>query len=116
MGEGGSQTKTSVLFESLIVSKQGESVPDYYWRLCVGSQSTIKLNLGLGHDYTMGFTGSDSIQTCSFVSERFQSHTMKDHEFKESARQIASSKTSLIRCNLSADITITNGAAWSIEF
>ena len=31
---------------------------------------------GLGYDYTMRFIGCDFIQTCSFVSESFQSHTM----------------------------------------
>ena len=30
----------------------------------------------LGYDYTIRFISCDSIQTCSFVSERFQSHTM----------------------------------------
>ena len=36
----------------------------------------------LGNDYTIRFIGYDSIQTCSFVSERFQSHTMIYREFK----------------------------------
>ena len=30
----------------------------------------------LSYDYTTRFIGCDSIQTCSFLSERFQSHTM----------------------------------------
>ena len=50
---------------------------------------------GLGYDYTMRFIGCDSIQTCSFVSERIQSHTMIYCEFKESGGQIAPSKTIL---------------------
>ena len=39
--------------------------------------------LALGYDYTVRFIGSDSFQTCSFVSERFH------------LRQIAPPKTSL---------------------
>ena len=44
----------------------------------------------------MRFIGCDSIQTCSLVSKRFQSRTMiYIMNSKESARQIALSKTSL---------------------
>ena len=36
----------------------------------------------LGYYCTMQFIGCDSIQTCSFVSKRFQSRTMINREFK----------------------------------
>ena len=48
----------------------------------VGIQGTVSGNSFLFYDYTMPFIGCDPIQTCSFVSERFQSHTMIYCEFK----------------------------------
>ena len=43
---------------------------------------TMTGNPPLGYDYTMQFISCDSIQTCSFVSGRIQSHTMIYREFK----------------------------------
>ena len=38
--------------------------------------------VALGYYYNMRFIGCDSIQTCSFVSGRIQSHTVIYREFK----------------------------------
>ena len=61
---------------------------------------------GLGYDYIIRFIGCDSIQTCSFVSEGFESHTMIYREFKRIDQTIAPSETSLkatiTRCDLSS--------------
>ena len=44
---------------------------------CLEKLSFLKAEL-----YCMRFIDCDSIQICSFLSERFQFHTMKYHEYK----------------------------------
>ena len=52
----------------------------------VFSMSQINDDTEIGYDYTIRFIVCDSIQTYSFMSERFQSHTMIYREFKRIGR------------------------------
>ena len=58
--------------------------PSFYFKLVVSFRQPLSkiLDFGLPTDYTIQSIGCDSIQTCSFVSERFQSQTMIYREFK----------------------------------